>query len=109
MNIESIQSDINNAIFMDRGKVGLPNLGNTCYFNSVLQCLVHSVYFPHFFLSGNYKKYTKSNVNVDIIENMGSFLSKYWLDNQSEINPSKLLQSVRYESKKNKLRSISNT
>jgi ubiquitin carboxyl-terminal hydrolase 2 len=99
MNIESIQSNINKAIFIDRGKVGLPNLGNTCYFNSILQCLVHSIYFPHFFLSGSYKKYIKSNVNTDILSKLDRFMSKYWLENVPQINPNDLLQSIRYESK----------
>lgn len=38
------------------GTVGLYNLGNTCYMNSALQCLLHIPEFNEFFLSGAYVK-----------------------------------------------------
>jgi ubiquitin C-terminal hydrolase len=35
---------------------GLDNLGNTCYINAGLQCLLHTTEFTHHFLSGFYKE-----------------------------------------------------
>ncbi len=35
---------------------GLKNLGNTCYINSVIQCLSYTIDLSNYFLSGNYKK-----------------------------------------------------
>ena len=35
------------------GTTGLCNLGNTCFMNAALQCLVHTSYLADFFLSRN--------------------------------------------------------
>ena len=35
--------------------VGLANLGNTCFFNSALQCICRIPVFAEYFLSGGFK------------------------------------------------------
>ena len=38
---------------------GLSNLGNTCYFNSGLQCIIHCKYLSNYFLKENFIKENK--------------------------------------------------
>ena len=43
------------AIEFSKSKRGLKNLGNTCFINSILQCLVHVPVMQSYFLNGCHK------------------------------------------------------
>jgi len=44
------------ASLKERGLTGLKNLGNTCYMNSIIQCLSHTLSLKDFLLDGSYEK-----------------------------------------------------
>ena len=50
--------------------IGLGNLGNTCYINSVIQCLKHNIEFSNYFLKETYKE--------DINNTLHRFLCFEW-------------------------------
>ncbi|CAG8457041.1 4366_t:CDS:2 [Ambispora gerdemannii] len=52
-NSESSFSQLGSGI----GTTGLKNLGNTCFMNSVIQCLSGTIPFSRYFLNGSYKQH----------------------------------------------------
>ncbi|KAA6377006.1 MAG: putative ubiquitin carboxyl-terminal hydrolase 5, partial [Streblomastix strix] len=65
-----------------RGLVGLQSLGNTCYMNSALQCLLHTPLLASFFLSGKYKqeivKENKLGTQGQIAEAFAYLMKQIW-------------------------------
>ena len=73
------------------GRAGLQNLGNTCFMNSGLQCLSHTVDLTAFFLNNKYK----TDINEEnplgsggsLVRKYAYFLKNVWHGQASQFSP----------------------
>jgi ankyrin repeat protein len=66
--------DINNNFNYD-GKIGLANVGNTCWLNSLIQCLIHIDIFVEIFLGNKFKNDLKNDLdNKGIVNFINEFV-----------------------------------
>lgn len=76
------------------GVVGLRNIGNTCYFNSGVQCLVHTRALMKYFLLKNWTSELNTanpiGMHGEIAQAFGDLVSKIWSGESKYICPREL-------------------
>ncbi|SCV03312.1 LANO_0G03378g1_1 [Lachancea nothofagi CBS 11611] len=79
-----------NKLRSPKGTVGLSNLGNTCYMNSALQCLVHIPELRDYFLYGSFQNDINTSNPLgyggQIAENFAALIKSLFNDRASNIN-----------------------
>lgn len=96
MNEERNMEDIRGS-----GKVGIKNMGNTCYINSASQCLSHTPLLRDFFLTKQFEKYqNKEHESSVLIDQWYDMMKRLWASNTGGINPRGYIYNVQAISRK---------
>lgn len=60
------------------GLTGLRNIGNTCFLNSIVQCLSNTELLKNYVVSGQYLKHIQSESRGDVIRAFSNLLRDIW-------------------------------
>ena len=96
------QQNIDNIGFLmaeigEEPKIGLNNIGATCYMNATIQCLSHTVKLTNYFLNPKHKNFINSNekqFSKEFYEVLKRLWIKQYNNNNSNYSPTKLKEVI---------------
>ena len=78
-------------------KIGLNNIGATCYMNATLQCLSHNIKLTNYFLSPKHENFIKSDENI-LSKSYLEILKRLWIkqynNNKSNYSPNDFKEKI---------------
>ena len=82
----------------DKGIIGLDNIGNTCYLNTILQCLSKTIHFSNIFL-GKESPVWQRHINTekkekDFVIAFKNLINGMWTNERSIIRPISMLDLI---------------
>ena len=80
-----------------KGYIGLENLGNTCYLNSVIQCLRHNIHLTDYFLQNKFREDLNENIiQTTLCVEWYSILNSLWINDENKtLVPKRFLRAFK--------------
>lgn len=86
---------VNEEFLYKKGLCGIQNLGNTCYLNSIVQCLNHTLPLTKYFLENHYKDEVNHTKNTSELVEEWNVVSRALWNKNSVIIPEKFVTLFR--------------
>lgn len=83
-------------VFVALSITGLKNMGNTCYINSMIQCLFATKLLRDIFLTSDYQRYLTSNTTHQMSKSFNMLFKKMYMNGGCSVVPSGFLKSCNF-------------